>query len=148
MQTCITGPAASQPLCACTMTLCPPECVCQKDWPCCVIEAADSVPVAVLGDSLWATVLGCLVTEFPAIAFLTGPGLTHTTAARPVVTDTMDTATICQVHGVRSVTTKPPESTTVTAFCRSPTFLHNLLWHQTIIPLVLDRGISNERHPS
>lgn len=79
-----------------TMTTCPPECVYQKDWPCCVIEAADSILMAVLGQPTWATVLGGLVTEFSSIAFLTGPGLTHTPTARPVVTHPMDTATICQ----------------------------------------------------
>lgn len=101
--------------------------------------------MAVLGQPTWATVLGHLVTEFPGIAFLTGPGLTHTTAARPVVTDTMDTATICQVHGVRPVTTKSPASTTVTAFCRFPTFLYNLLQHQMIILFVFDRETSAKR---
>lgn len=50
--------------------------------------------VAVLGQPAWATVLGCLVTEFPSVAFLAGPGLTHPPTARPVVTDTMDTGTI------------------------------------------------------
>lgn len=64
------------------------------DAPCCVIEAANSILVAVLGQPAWATVPGCLVTEFPSKTFLTGPGLTHTPAARPVVTDTMDAATI------------------------------------------------------
>lgn len=96
-ETCtVTGLAASQPLCDYMMTMCPPESVCQKDQPCCVIEAANSILVAVLGQPARATVPGCLVTEFPSKTFLTGPGLTHTPAARPVVTDTMDAATICQ----------------------------------------------------
>lgn len=64
------------------------------DTPCCVIEAADSILMAVLGQPTWATILGGPVTELPSIAFLAGPGLTHTPTARPVVTHTMDTATI------------------------------------------------------
>lgn len=72
--------------------------------------------VAVLGQPTGATVPGCLVTEFPSVAFLAGPGLTHPPTARPVVTDTMDTATICQGHSVGSVSTESPESTTLVDF--------------------------------
>lgn len=69
--------------------------------------------VTVLGQLTQATVLGCPVTEFPSVAFLAGPGLTHPPTARPVVTDPMDAATICQGHAVRSVSMKSPETTTV-----------------------------------
>lgn len=141
------GLAASQPVYVYTVTTGPPKCVCQKDWPCCVIEAADSILMAVLGQPTWATILGGPVTELPSIAFLAGPGLTHTPTARPVVTHTMDTATICQGHGERSVTVKGPEATIPMAFCRFPSFLHNLLWHQMITP-VLNRWVPGERHPS
>lgn len=128
----------------CSMAACP--WMCHKDWPCCVIEAADSVLVAVLGQPTRATVLGCLVTEFPGVAFLAGPGLTHPPTARPVVTDTMDTGTICQGHAVRSVSTKSPESTPVVDYQLSFTISCDTKWSSGLV--FFDRGMSAERHPS